>query len=194
MDEEQKVERVDTLKKEEGKKKGAEIKKRKKAKESLKQKLEGIQEMADDKKNKTYFSLKRIKYDYFSIYFTLKLAFLSIIFYVFHLFLNFYKFYSVRTLANANYVFLVVSVNLYGVAICYAFECSILKKTSMPMLMILNKYTLFIFLFCNVCLGIFNMLFQTLMFSLASALFILFIYSFIYLSFAKFLTTFPFLK
>lgn len=164
------------------------VKQRKKTKGEPKKMIEVIQKKTinDVPENIPFF--KKLKKNYFCLYFSLRLFFFSFLFYAFHLCLNSFKLYSVRILSNANYIFIVLSINLYGVGMCYIMECTSFKMTNSPIFLKLNKYNLFVFLYCNIFVGLFNILFQPMMFSLALTILILFMYSAVFLLFAHFLS------
>ncbi|CAA9989172.1 GPI-anchored wall transfer protein 1, putative [Plasmodium knowlesi strain H] len=121
--------------------------------------------------------------------FTLKLFTMSLMFYLIHLLLNYYGNYSVRILCNANYICVISSVSLFAVALSYLVEAILLreKTTAIPVLQKMNRHTLGVFLFCNITMGTFNLLFQSLLFPLFFACIILAAYSYGMLCFASML-------
>ncbi|KMZ79515.1 hypothetical protein PVIIG_05774 [Plasmodium vivax India VII] len=120
---------------------------------------------------------------------TLKLLALSLLFHLLHLLLNYYRNYSVRILCNANYICVVSSVSLFAAALSYLVEKVLLreKTTTIPVLQQMNRHSLAVFLFCNVTMGTFNLLFQSLLFPLFFACLVLAAYSYGMLRFASLL-------
>ncbi|KJP86999.1 hypothetical protein AK88_03398 [Plasmodium fragile] len=123
------------------------------------------------------------------IYLTLKLFAMSLLFHLLHLLLNYYHNYSVRILCNANYICVVSSVSLFAAALSYLVEAVLLreKTTTIPVMQKMNRHTLAVFLFCNITMGTFNLLFQSLLFPLFFACIILVVYSYGMLLFASLL-------
>ncbi|ANQ09002.1 Uncharacterized protein PCOAH_00035260 [Plasmodium coatneyi] len=120
------------------------------------------------------------------VFLTLKLFAMSLLFHLLHLLLNYYRNYSVRILCNANYICVISSVSLFAAALSYLVEAILLreKTTTIPVLQKMNRHTLVVFLFCNITMGTFNLLFQSLLFPLFFACIILAAYSYGMLCFA----------
>ncbi|GAW81870.1 GPI-anchored wall transfer protein 1 [Plasmodium gonderi] len=137
-----------------------------------------------------YFLVSRM--NQCKIYFNLKLFALSMFFYVLHKILNFYENYSVRILCNANYIFISSSVSLFACGLSYLVEALLLgEKTTVTILDKINKNSLLIFLFCNIIMGVFNLLFQSLLYPFLFAFIILVIYTFLMLQFASIMPIVP---
>ncbi|CXI80015.1 GPI-anchored wall transfer protein 1, putative [Plasmodium berghei] len=137
--------------------------------------------------NKICNDLRFSKDKYYSIYLNIKLFFFAFIFYILHWTLNKYEKYSVRVLCNANYIFIISSISMFMASLSYIIEQIITEQININILDKINSNTLTIFLFCNITLGIFNILFQSLLYPLVLAIFILILYSLFFLIFANFL-------
>ncbi|EUD68471.1 hypothetical protein C922_00867 [Plasmodium inui San Antonio 1] len=120
---------------------------------------------------------------------TLKLFTMSLLFHLLHLLLNYYRNYSVRILCNANYICVISSVSLFAASLSYFVEAILLreKTTTIPVLQKMNRHSLAVFLFCNITMGAFNLLFQSLLFPLFFACIVLAAYSYGMLRFASML-------
>ncbi|ETW53193.1 hypothetical protein PFUGPA_04821 [Plasmodium falciparum Palo Alto/Uganda] len=131
------------------------------------------------------------KEEYYTIYYNIKLIISSFIFYLLHIILNLYKNYSVRILCNANYIFLITSLGLFSCALSFSLEDILLRykkykiNIDITVLDKINKNTLIVFLFSNILVGMFNILFQTLLLPLIFVIPILVFYSFLILLFTK---------
>ncbi|CAD2098877.1 GPI-anchored wall transfer protein 1, putative [Plasmodium vinckei brucechwatti] len=137
--------------------------------------------------NNIYNNLRFIKDKYYNIYLNIKIFFFAFLFYIFHSILNKYGKYSVRVLCNANYIFIMTSISLFMAGLSYFIEQIITEKININILDKINYNTLLVFLFCNITLGLFNILFYSLLYSLILSIFILTLYSLFFLIFAKFL-------
>ncbi|SCN62265.1 GPI-anchored wall transfer protein 1, putative [Plasmodium chabaudi adami] len=137
--------------------------------------------------NSIYNNLRFIKDKYYNIYLNIKIFFFAFLFYIFHSILNKYGKYSVRVLCNANYIFIMTSISLFMAGLSYFIEQIITEKININILNKINYNTLLVFLFCNITLGLFNILFHSLLYPLILSLFILILYSLFFLIFAKFL-------
>ncbi|CAC9696232.1 GPI-anchored wall transfer protein 1, putative [Plasmodium sp. DRC-Itaito] len=131
------------------------------------------------------------KEQYYTIYYNIKLFISSFIFYLLHIILNLYKNYSVRILCNANYIFLITSLGLFSCALSFSLEDILLrykkKKINIDITILdkMNKNTLIVFLFSNILVGMFNILFQSLLLPLIFVIPILVFYSLLILLFTK---------
>ncbi|KEG03616.1 GPI-anchored wall transfer protein 1, putative [Plasmodium vinckei vinckei] len=137
--------------------------------------------------NTIYNRLRYIKNKYYNIYLNIKIFLFAFLFYVFHSILNRYGKYSVRVLCNANYIFIITSISLFMAGLSYFIEQIITEKININILDKINYNTLLIFIFCNITLGLFNILFHSLLYPLILSIFILTLYSLFFLIFAKFL-------
>ncbi|SBT77767.1 GPI-anchored wall transfer protein 1, putative [Plasmodium ovale] len=137
-----------------------------------------------------FHNIYKVKKRYYTVHFSIILFAASLSFYIFHLLLNSIGNYSVRILCNANYIFVTTSVSLYASGLSYFVEENILsEKINITILEKINNNTLIVFLFCNVLLGFYNILFQPLLYPLIFVIMILISYSFFLLTFASFLPT-----
>ncbi|SCP05111.1 GPI-anchored wall transfer protein 1, putative [Plasmodium ovale] len=137
-----------------------------------------------------FHNLCKVKKRHYNVHFSIILFAASFSFYIFHHFLNSFGNYSVRILCNANYIFVTTSVSLYASGLSYLVEENLLtEKVNVTILEKINNNTLVVFLFCNILLGFFNILFQPLLYPLIFVIMILISYSFFLLTFASFLPT-----
>ncbi|EWC89879.1 hypothetical protein PFNF54_01457 [Plasmodium falciparum NF54] len=165
------------------------------------EKLKKLKKLKNKKKNlkkKIKYYLLYLQYiiniykeEYYTIYYNIKLIISSFIFYLLHIILNLYKNYSVRILCNANYIFLITSLGLFSCALSFSLEDILLRykkykiNIDITVLDKINKNTLIVFLFSNILVGMFNILFQTLLLPLIFVIPILVFYSFLILLFTK---------
>ncbi|VWU53021.1 GPI-anchored wall transfer protein 1, putative, partial [Hepatocystis sp. ex Piliocolobus tephrosceles] len=133
-----------------------------------------------------YFYMMKKKI-YYYIYPCLKLFFLSFIFYCFHYILNYFNMYSVRVLSNANYIFIISSIAYFSSAISILIELLLIENVNIKILQQISGNTMIIFLFCNLTMGLFNILFQPLLYPNILAFIILILYTLLFLIFASFL-------
>ncbi|CRH00980.1 GPI-anchored wall transfer protein 1, putative [Plasmodium relictum] len=127
------------------------------------------------------------KKKYYNIYFNIKLFLMSLLFYSFHFILNSFGIYSVRILCNANYIFITLSISLFAAGMSYSIELMLMENININILDKLNNNSLQTFLFCNILVGIFNILFKSLLYPLILAIAILILYTFLFLIFTYYL-------